>query len=63
VLPLAYSNNNLNLDKIRLQIITEEDPILSMLKCLCEQLIEVEATAKINPSNAYDWAEKKTFQF
>jgi len=35
-----------------LQFIAEEDPMLSMLKWLCEQLMEVEVTAKINASKS-----------
>jgi transposase-like protein len=35
-----------------LQFIAEEDPMLSMLKWLCEQLMEVEVNAKINASKS-----------
>lgn len=35
-----------------LQFITEEDPMLAMLKWLCEQLMEAEVTAKINASKS-----------
>ena len=49
---MVYSNSNLNLDKMLLQFIAEEDPMLSMLKWLCEQLMEVEVTAKINASKS-----------
>lgn len=49
---MVYSNNNLSLDKMLLQFIAEEDPMLSMLKWLCEQLMEVEVTAKINASKS-----------
>jgi hypothetical protein len=31
---------------------TEEDPMLSMLKWLCEQLMEAEVAAKINASKS-----------
>lgn len=49
---MVYSNSNLSLDKMLLQFIAEEDPMLSMLKWLCEQLMEVEVTAKINASKS-----------
>ena len=49
---MVYSNSNLSLDKILLQFIAEEDPMLSMLKWLCEQLMEVEVNAKINASKS-----------
>ena len=45
---MVYSNSNLSLDKILLQFLTEEDTMLSMLKWLCEQLMEVEVSAKIH---------------
>ena len=47
---MVYSKSNLSLDKMLLQFIAEEDPMLSMLKWLCEQLMDVEITAKINAS-------------
>ena len=47
-----YSNNKLNLEKMLLQFLAEEDPMLSMLKWLCEQLMEVEVAAKINASKS-----------
>jgi len=49
---MAYPNNKLNLEKMLLQFLAEEDPMLSMLKWLCEQLMEVEVTAKINASKS-----------
>jgi len=49
---MAYSNNKLNLEKMLLQFLAEEDPMLSMLKWLCEQLMEVEVAAKINASKS-----------
>lgn len=45
---MAYSNNNLNLEKMLLKFLADEDPMLSMLKWLCEQLMEIEVSAKIN---------------
>jgi len=45
---MAYSNNNLNLEKMLLKFLADEDPMLSMLKWLCEQLMEIEVCAKIN---------------
>jgi hypothetical protein len=34
---MAYSNNKLNLEKMLLKFLADEDPMLSMLKWLCEQ--------------------------
>jgi hypothetical protein len=33
---MAYPNNKLNLEKMLLQFLAEEDPMLSMLKWLCK---------------------------
>ena len=49
---MAYSNNRLNLEKMQLKFLADEDPMLSMLKWLCEQLMEVEVAAKINASKS-----------
>lgn len=49
---MAYSNNNLNLEKMLLKFLADEDPMLSMLKWLCEQLMEAEVSAKINASKS-----------
>jgi len=49
---MAYSHSNKNFEKMLLQFITEEDPMLAMLKWLCEQLMEAEVTAKINASKS-----------
>jgi putative transposase len=49
---MAYSINKLNLEKMLLKFLADEDPMLSMLKWLCEQLMEVEVTVKINASKS-----------
>jgi len=46
LLPMAYSNSTGNFEKMLLQFMSEEDPMLSMLKWLCEQLMEAEVTSK-----------------
>lgn len=48
---MAYSYTNKIFKKMLLQFITEEDPMLAMLKWLCEQLMETEVTSKINAVN------------
>jgi len=49
---MVYSNSNRNFEEMLLQFIAEDDPMLSMLKWLCEQLMEAEVTAKINASKS-----------
>jgi putative transposase len=45
---MAYENNNLSLKEMLLSFISEQDPMLSMLQWLCEQLMDVEVAAKVN---------------
>ena len=49
---MAYSNHNLNFEKMLLKFLADEDPMLSMLKWLCEQLMEAEVSAKINAAKS-----------
>lgn len=49
---MVYSNTNRNFEEMLLQFISEDDPMLSMLKWLCEQLMEAEVTSKINASKS-----------
>ena len=44
---MAYENNNLSLHEMLLSFMSEQDPMLSMLQWLCEQLMDVELAAKI----------------
>jgi transposase-like protein len=49
---MVYSNTNRNFEEMLLQFISEDDPMLSMLKWLCEQLMEAEVASKINASKS-----------
>lgn len=49
---MVYSNSNQNFEEMLLQFIAEDDPMLSMLKWLCEQLMEAEVTSKIKASRS-----------
>ena len=44
---MAYSNSNLPFEKMLLKFVTEEDPMLEMLKWLCDQLMEAEFSTKL----------------
>lgn len=59
---MAYSYNNKNLEKVLLQFITEEDPMLAMLKWLCEQLMEAEVSAKLNASKSERTPERSGYR-
>lgn len=49
---MVYPNSNVPLEKMLLQFMTEDDPMLAMLKWLCEKLMEVEVSAKINAAKS-----------
>jgi len=44
---MTYPHFNGNLEQMLLQFMSEQDPMLSMLQWLCEQLMEAEVTAKV----------------
>ena len=44
---MAYQNSNVSFEQMLLQFMSEQDPMLSMLQWLCEQLMEAEVSAKI----------------
>ena len=49
---MAYENNNLSLEQMLLSFMSEQDPMLSMLQWLCEQLMEVEVAAKLKANKS-----------
>jgi putative transposase len=44
---MAYPNSNVSFEKILMKFMSEEDPMLSILKRLCERLMEAEVDEKI----------------
>ncbi|WP_255458137.1 hypothetical protein [Anoxybacillus sp. PDR2] len=44
---MTYTHFNGNLEQMLLQFMSEQDPMLSMLQWLCEQLMKAEVTAKV----------------
>ncbi len=44
---MAYPNSTLPFEKMLLKFVTEKDPMLEMLKWLCEQLMEAELSSQI----------------
>lgn len=44
---MTYPHFNGNLEQMLLQFMSEQDPMLSMLQWLCEQLMEAEVSAKV----------------
>ena len=45
---MVHPHSTGNFEKMLLQFMSEEDPMLAMLKWLCEQLMEAEVTSKLN---------------
>jgi len=45
---MVYPNSSATFETMLLQFMSEEDPMLSMPKWLCEQLMEAEVTSKVN---------------
>lgn len=44
---MAYQNSNVPFEKMLMKFVSEEDPMLSMLKWLCEKLMEAEVDTKL----------------
>jgi putative transposase len=44
---MAYQNSTVSFEKMLLKFITDEDPMQSMLKWLCERLMETEVENKL----------------
>jgi transposase-like protein len=59
---MAYSNSTGNFEKMLLQFMSEEDPMLSMLKWLCGQLMEAEVTAKVNAAKSERNSERSGYR-
>ncbi len=49
---MVYENSTLSLEQMLLAFMSEQDPMLSMLQWLCEQLMDVEVAAKINANKS-----------
>ncbi|KMO85123.1 transposase, partial [Megasphaera cerevisiae DSM 20462] len=44
---MAHLNSTVSFEKMLMKFISEEDPMQSMLKWLCERLMEVEVESKL----------------
>lgn len=44
---MAYQNSNVPFEKMLMKFVSDEDPMLSMLKWLCERLMEAEVETKL----------------
>lgn len=44
---MAYLNSNVPFEKMLMKFVSDEDPMLAMLKWLCERLMEAEVETKL----------------
>jgi len=59
---MVYSNSNVNFEKMLLQFMSEDDPMLSMLKWLCEKLMDAEVTSKVNAAKSERCPERSGYR-
>jgi|SRR6056297_747668 len=59
---MAYSNSNLPFEKMLLKFVTEEDPMLEMLKWLCAQLMEAEFSSKLGADKSERSSERNGYR-
>lgn len=59
---MAYQNSNLSFEKRLLKFITDEDPMLSMLKWLTEQLLEAELSNKLGADKSERTDERNGYR-
>ena len=59
---MVYTNSNLPFEKMLLQFMSEKDPMLSMLKWLCDQLMEAEVTSKVNAEKSERSPERSGYR-
>lgn len=59
---MAYSNSTVSFEKMLMKFMSEADPMLSMLKWLCEQLMEAEVTSKVNAAKSERTPERSGYR-
>ncbi len=59
---MTYPHSNQNLEKMLKKFMTEEDPMLEMLKWLCEKLMDAEVASKINADKSERTENRSGYQ-
>ncbi|HWQ89486.1 MAG TPA: IS256 family transposase [Desulfitobacteriaceae bacterium] len=59
---MVYPNTNATFEEMLLKFMSEDDPMLSMLKWLCEQLMEAEVTTKVNAAKSERNPERQGYR-
>ncbi len=59
---MAYQNSTLPFEKMLIKFMTEEDPMLSMLKWLCEKLMVAEVEAKLGAEKSERAPERQGYR-
>ena len=52
---MAYQNSTVPFEKMLMKFVLDEEPMLSMLKWLCERLMEAEVEGKLGAKKYADW--------
>jgi len=61
-MPMVYPNINLSFEEMLLKFVSDDDPMLSMLRWLCDQLMEAEVTNKINAEKSERHPERTGYR-
>ena len=59
---MVYSNSTVSFEKMLIKFMSEDDPMLAMLKWLCEQLMEAEVTSKVNAAKSERTPERTGYR-
>jgi transposase-like protein len=59
---MAYQNSNVPFEKMLMKFVADEDPMLAMLKWLCEKLMEAEVQTKLGAEKSERSAERQGYR-
>jgi transposase-like protein len=59
---MAYQNSNVPFEKMLMKFVSEEDPMLAMLKWLCERLMEAEVETKLGAEKSERSADRQGYR-
>lgn len=59
---MAYQNSNLPFEKMLMKFVSDEDPMLSMLKWLCERLMEAEVETKLGAEKSERVSDRQGYR-
>jgi putative transposase len=59
---MAYQNSNVPFEKMLMKFVSDEDPMLAMLKWLCERLMEAEVETKLGVEKSERSADRQGYR-